>query len=69
MAEAEVRVGRRVWVHDPVAAGGRSFGQVASLLPRLLADAPPGFVVKLDGKHAVITCSENRRGEQWAFAD
>jgi hypothetical protein len=69
MAGEEIRIGRRVWVRDPTAAGGRSFGQIASILPRLLASSPPGFVVQLESKPSVITCAEHRRGEQWDFAD
>ena len=69
MAEEGIRIGGRVWVHTPDTAGGRSFGRIASILPKLLADAGPGFVVQFDSKPAVITCTESRRGEQWDFAD
>jgi hypothetical protein len=67
--DGEVRVGRRVWVRDFGDTNGRSLGRIASLLPKLLADAPPAFVIRLDSTNAVMTCAENRRGELWDFAD
>jgi ribosomal protein L13 len=69
MAEKEIRVGRHVWVSDPTNASGRSFGRIATVLADVLTGKRAGFVVEVDGRTAVVSCSEQRRGEQWDFLD
>jgi hypothetical protein len=69
MVGEEIRVDRRVWVRESGDAGSRSLGRIASILPKLFADVPPAFVVRLESANAVVTCAEKRRGELWDFAD
>jgi hypothetical protein len=61
-----IRVGRRVWV---ARENDRVYGRVASLTPAIFGESSPGFVVLLDGETTVVTCAEERQGEQWDFAD
>jgi hypothetical protein len=69
MAKEEIRVGRRVWVRDPDATDGRSFGEIVSVGGTTPAGKLRGFVVKVAGKPRVIARSPDRRGKDWDFAD
>ncbi|MGE5794886.1 MAG: hypothetical protein ACM36B_19475 [Bacteroidota bacterium] len=69
MAAEELAAGRRVWVADPAAPGGRAFGRIVSIdRPGYLSDGS-GFVVRLDGGNRVVTCTVAGRGTTWDFAD
>jgi hypothetical protein len=64
----KVRVGQHVWVATTSVPGGRCFGRIASIA-RGLTGAAVEFVVALDvTPPTVVTCSENRRGEEWDYA-
>jgi hypothetical protein len=60
-----IRLGQRVWVLTP--ENRRAYGEIASLPEPFLGTT--GFVVTLDGKSTAVTCTEDRRGSQWDFAD
>jgi hypothetical protein len=61
-----LRLGQRVWVFID---RKREHGGIATLSPVLL-DGAPTFTVLLDGfPSKVVSCSEDRRGTQWGFAD
>lgn len=68
MGSQKIRVGQRVWVVTTRVPGGRCFGRIASITRGLTGGAEE-FVVALDlTPPTVVTCSENRRGEEWGFA-
>ena len=47
----------------------REYGGIAALSP-VFIDGAPTFTVLLDGfPSKVVSCSEDRRGAQWSFAD
>jgi hypothetical protein len=58
------RLGRRVWV---LTSGQRAYGEIASLPEPFLGST--AFVALLDGESAAVTCTVNRQGTQWDFAD
>ncbi len=69
MTPEEPEPGRRVWVSDPAAPAGRSFGRIVSVdRPGYLSDGS-GFVVRLDDGKRVVTCSAAGRGIAWDFAE
>ena len=69
MAREELIVGRRVWVSDPNAATGCSFGRVVNVdEPSYLRDGA-GFVVSVESNNRLLACRAAGRGVTWDFAD
>src|SRR5262245_11226676 len=66
--DERARVGQRVWILDP-ADGTKQSGVIVSLSSGGFLMDLGGFVALLDGHRAVVTCSLDRRGTHWDFAD
>jgi hypothetical protein len=69
MAGEELVVGKRVWVSDPNAATGSSFGRIANVdEPGDLRDGT-GFIVSVESNNRLLACRAEGRGVTWDFAE